>query len=136
MAKKRIFLSPPWTGSGERSAVEAAFDTGFIAPCGPMVDAFDKRLEELSRCSAAAVASGSAALDLIFAELGVDSSCTVIAPSLTFIATIGAAVHRGAEPVFVDSDPNSGTISIPLLEEALRTITPGRRTIVVAADIY
>ena len=70
-APSRIFLSPPWTGAQERAAVRRAFASGYVAPCGPMVDAFDRRLGELSGQHAAAVASGTAALDLLMAELGV-----------------------------------------------------------------
>ena len=141
---KRIFLSPPWVGEPERAAVAAAFDSGYVAPCGPLVDTFDQRLGALAGQSAAAVASGTAALDLLMAELDVGPDTTVIASSLTFIATIGPAVHRGATPVFVDSDPATGTLSIPLLEKALKSF---RRThaksaknvhdlVVISADIY
>lgn len=141
---KRIFLSPPWVGEPERAAVAAAFDSGYVAPCGPMVDTFDQRLGALAGQSAAAVASGTADLDLLMAELDVGPDTTVIASSLTFIATVGPAVHRGATPVFVDSDPATGTLSIPLLEKALKSF---RRThaksaknvhdlVVISADIY
>ena len=58
--------------------------------------------------------------DLVMAELGVDSSWTVIAPTLTFIATVGPAFHRGARLVFVDCDA-TGNIDVALLEEALES---------------
>ena len=132
--RKRIFLSPPWVGADERRLVGQAFDSGYVAPCGPMVDAFDRRLGELSGQHAAAVASGTAAIDLLMAELGVGPRTTVVASSLTFIATVGPAVKRGAKVVFVDSDPATGTISIPLLEQALADVR--RPAVVVAADIY
>ncbi len=131
---KRIYLSPPWTGVRERALVSKAFDSGYIAPCGPMVDMFDSRLQALSGQHAAAVASGTAALDLIMAELGVGPRTTVIASTLTFIATVGPAVHRGAKTVFVDSDPDTGTVSIPLLEKALSNVR--KPAVVIAADLY
>jgi len=134
MQKKRIFLSPPWVGARERALVAQAFDSGYVAPCGPMVDAFDRRLGELSGQHAAAVASGTAAIDLLMTELGVGPRTTVIASTLTFIATVGPAVMRGAKVVFVDSDPATGTISIPLLEKALAGVR--RPAVVIAADIY
>jgi dTDP-4-amino-4,6-dideoxygalactose transaminase len=83
---------------------------------------------------AAAVASGTAALDLLMEELGVGPRTTVIASALTFVATVGPAVKRGAKVVFVDSDPATGTISIPLLEKALADVR--RPAIVIAADLY
>ena len=132
--RKRIFLSPPWVGASERGLVGQAFDSGYVAPCGPMVDAFDRRLGELSGQHAAAVASGTAAIDLLMAELGVGPRTTVVASSLTFMATVGPALMRGAKVVFVDSDPATGTISIPLLEQALADVR--RPAVVVAADIY
>ena len=135
--QKRIFLSPPWTGASEREAVEAAFRSGYVAPCGPQVDAFDAALGALSGQHAAAVASGTAALDLLMAEFEVGPDTTVIASSLTFLATVGPAAHRGAKIVFVDSDATTGTISIPLLEKALKAVArPRSRTLVIAADIY
>lgn len=132
---KRIFLSPPWVGTRERTALAAAFASGYVAPCGPQVDAFERRLGQLAGQQAAAVSSGTAALDLLMAEFGVGPGTTVIASTLTFIATVGPAVHRGATPVFIDSDPATGTISIPLLDQALRDLSR-RPALVIAADIY
>jgi dTDP-4-amino-4,6-dideoxygalactose transaminase len=117
----RIFLSPPSVGAAERAAVKRAFDSGYVAPCGPQVDEFERRLAALAgRRYAVAVSSGTAAIDLVMAELGVDSSWTVIAPTLTFIATVGPAFHRGAKLVFVDCDA-TGNIDVALLEEALES---------------
>ena len=117
----RIFLSPPSVGAAERAAVKRAFDSGYVAPCGPQVDEFERRLAALAgRRYAVAVSSGTAAIDLVMAELGVDSSWTVIAPTLTFIATVGPAFHRGARLVFVDCD-ETGNIDVALLEEALES---------------
>ena len=117
----RVFLSPPSVGAKERAAVKRAFDSGYVAPCGPQVDEFERRLAALAgRRYAVAVSSGTAAIDLVMAELGVDSSWTVIAPTLTFIATVGPAFHRGAKLVFVDCDA-TGNIDVALLEEALES---------------
>ena len=119
---KRIFLSPPFVGAAERAAVRGAFDSGYVAPCGPQVDEFERRLAKLAgRKYAVAVSSGTAAIDLLMAELGVDKTWTVVAPTLTFIATVGPAFHRGAKLVFVDSDA-TGNIDVSLLEEALESL--------------
>ena len=149
---KRIFLSPPFVGAAERAAVRGAFDSGYVAPCGPQVDEFERRLAKLAgRKYAVAVSSGTAAIDLLMAELGVDKAWTVIAPTLTFIATVGPAFHRGAKLVFVDSDA-TGNIDVDLLEQALTSLrtkhqrrscesTSGvaakaPRTLVVGVDLY
>ena len=146
----RIFLSPPSVGAKERAAVKRAFDSGYVAPCGPQVDEFERRLAALAgRRYAVAVSSGTAAIDLVMAELGVDSSWTVIAPTLTFIATVGPAFHRGARLVFVDCDA-TGNIDVTLLEEALKPAarsviapyhaaerrSPKSKTLVIGVDLY
>ena len=135
MSEGRIFLSPPWTGEAERKAVSAAFDTSYVAPCGPFVDELESRLASLSsRRHAVAVSSGTAALDLLMAHLGVDSSWTVVAPALTFVATVGPALHRGAKLVFVDCD-ETGSVDINLLDDALRSAAGGR-ALFVGVDLY
>lgn len=135
----RIYLSPPWTDSAERRGVESAFDSKYIAPCGPMVDEFERRLGNTAGLSAAAVSSGTAAIDLLMDEFNVGPDTFVFSPSLTFIATVGPAVRRGATPVFIDAAPSTGTMSVPLLDAALahrRKTSPGVRLVVIAADIY
>lgn len=133
---KRIFLSPPFVGRPERQAVKAAFDSGYIAPCGPMVDEFERRLAALaSRRYAVALSSGTAAIDLALAELGVDSRWTVVAPTLSFIATVGPAWHRGAKLVFVDSDA-TGNLDLKRLREALADLDGKGPVLVIGVDLY
>ena len=132
--EKRIYLSPPWVGEEEKSLIEKAFESGYVAPCGPMVDAFDNKLCSIAKQLAVAVSSGTAALDLLMQELNVGRGDVVIASSLTFIATVGPAFHRGAKIVFVDTDEKTGVISLPLLEEALRKYPNAK--CVIPADIY
>lgn len=136
-AQERIFLSPPCVDAEERAAVEAAFDSRYVAPCGPMVDELERRLAKVAgRKYAVAVASGTAALDLAMAEYGVDSSWTVMASTLTFIATVGPAFHRGARIVFVDSDA-TGNIDVAQLRGALAAESKsGARLMVVTVDLY
>ena len=133
--KSRIFLSPPFVGAAERAAVARAFDSGYVAPCGPQVDEFERMLAKLAgRKYAVAVSSGTAAIDLLMAELGVDETWTVFAPTLTFIATVGPAFHRGAKLVFVDSDA-TGNIDVSLLEKALGSLR-AKKALVVGVDLY
>ena len=133
--KSRIFLSPPFVGAAERAAVARAFDSGYVAPCGPQVDEFERMLAKLAgRKYAVAVSSGTAAIDLLMAELGIDETWTVFAPTLTFIATVGPAFHRGAKLVFVDSDA-TGNIDVSLLEKALGSLR-AKKALVVGVDLY
>lgn len=116
---KRVFLSPPWTGAAERAAVRHAFATGYVAPCGPCVDGFERRLAQLSgRRFAVATASATAAIDLVAAHWGVDAKWTIYVPTLTFIATAGPFRHRGARIVFVDCDATLN-VDCDLLERAI-----------------
>ena len=132
--KGRIYLSPPWTGGEERALVEEAFDSGYVAPCGPFVDRFERELEALSgRRHAVAVSSGTAALDLLADCFSIGPGTTVVAPSLTFIATVGPSFHRGAALAFVDSGLD-GNIDIALLEEAFASVS-GRK-IFIGVDLY
>lgn len=132
--QNRIFLSPPFVGEPERLAALDALDSGYVAPCGPAVDRFEAALQSIAGRPAAAVSAGTAALDLVMHALGVSRGDVVISSSLTFIATIAPAAHRGASPVFVDSSPDSGVISPSLLEVALAAHPSAK--CVVAADIY
>lgn len=135
MNVKRIYLSPPCVDQAERSAVEKAFGSGYVAPCGPCVDEFEALLAKCAgRKHAVALSSGTAAIDLAMEEYGVDSSWTVFAPTLTFIATVGPAWHRGARLVFVDSREN-GLVDMALLEEALSK-EPEAKKMFVGVDLY
>jgi dTDP-4-amino-4,6-dideoxygalactose transaminase len=101
----RIFLSPPDTTSEERELLLDAFDSNWIAPLGPHVDAFERELaSRVGVSDAAALSSGTAALHLALLLVGVEPGDQVIVPTLTFVATANAACYVGAEPVFVDSD--------------------------------
>lgn len=135
----RIYLSPPWTDKEERTAIEKAFDSGYIAPCGPQVDEFERRLAEMTgRKYAVALSSGSAALDLLMEEYKVDASWVVFAPTLTFIATVTSAFRRGAALVFVDSDM-TGNIDAAVLETALekeREQAPEKKFMILSVDLY
>ena len=70
--KKRIFLSPPHMGGKELCFVKEAFDSNYIAPLGPMVDAFEQEFAEMVGIPyAVAVASGTAAMHLALRVLEV-----------------------------------------------------------------
>jgi dTDP-4-amino-4,6-dideoxygalactose transaminase len=137
--QKRIFLSPPWMSGDERSWVDEAFASNYIAPCGPMVDRFERACSEATGLPhACAVASGTAALDLLYHELGVTRGDAVFCSDLTFVSSIAPAVHRGAEPVFIDCDEATWTLDPELLTEALAAAAKAGRLpkAVVAVDLY
>ena len=134
----RIPLSVPSVGPRERELLLEAFDSGWIAPAGPQLDAFEAAIcERTGRARAIALSSGSAAVHLALLVAGVRPGDRVACPTLTFIATAGAIVHAGAQPVLVDSDA-SGNLSPELLERALTEAADRGRPIaaVLPVDLY
>lgn len=135
----RIHLSPPDVGETERALLLDAFDSGWIAPLGPHVDAFEVELaDRVGVGHAAALSSGTAALQLALQLVGVEPGDDVIVPTLTFVATANPVRYLGARPVFVDSSAESWNLDPDLLDEELATRrAAGRRvSAVVAVDLY
>ena len=72
MEKKKIWLSSPHMGGEEMKFVTEAFETNWIAPVGPHVDAFEKELAAFNGIEHCAVlSSGTAAIHLALIKLGV-----------------------------------------------------------------
>ena len=115
-----ILLSTPHLSEHEREFVEQAFATNWIAPLGPNVDAFERELaDKVGVGHAAALSSGTAAIHLGLKLLGVEPGDTVFCSSLTFVATANPIRYLGAEPVFIDSEPDTWNMSPAALERAL-----------------
>ncbi len=118
---ERIYLSPPDMSAAEREALLAAFDSNWIAPLGPEVDAFELELaEQTERRAAAALNSGTAALHLALVLLEVGPGDEVWTATMTFAATANAIRYVGATPVFIDSERESWNMDPALLAESLR----------------
>jgi dTDP-4-amino-4,6-dideoxygalactose transaminase len=116
----RLFLSPPDVGPREREALLDAFDSNWIAPLGPHVDAFEREFADFVGVGhAAALSSGTAALHLALVLLGVQPGDDVLVPSLTFAATANAVTYVGARSVFVDSERSTWNVDPELVEEEL-----------------
>ena len=118
---ERIFLSPPHMGGEEMKFAKEAFDSNYIAPLGPMVDAFEKEFaERVGIPHVVALSSGTAALHLALKMLGIGASDEVIASSLTFIGSVTPIIFQNATPVFIDCDRDSWNMNPGLLEAELR----------------
>jgi len=116
----KIYLSPPDVGPREREMLLDAFDSGWIAPLGPHVDAFENEMAEyLGVKGAAALSSGTAALHLALIMAGVGAGDRVITCTLTFAATVNAIRYVNAEPVFIDCD-DRWVMDADLLEAQLK----------------
>jgi dTDP-4-amino-4,6-dideoxygalactose transaminase len=135
----RIFLSAPDIGALEQSYVAEALGSGWVAPAGPDLDAFERELADRAGVPhAVALSSGTAALHLGLLTLGAGPGTVVIVPTLTFAATANAAVYTGAEPVFVDCDPTTGNLDPALLRKALNEQARKDRQVaaVVPVDVF
>jgi dTDP-4-amino-4,6-dideoxygalactose transaminase len=132
-----ILLSPPHVGALERERLLAAFDSNWIAPVGPELDAFEVELAAVAGVGhAVAVSSGTAALHLALCGLGVGPGDVVVVPTLTFVATANAVLYVGATPVFVDCDPTTWTIDPQLVNETLARTGRGTVKALMTVDLY
>ncbi|MCB9294295.1 MAG: aminotransferase class I/II-fold pyridoxal phosphate-dependent enzyme [Lewinellaceae bacterium] len=121
MSKNKIYLSSPHIGPAERRYVTEAFDTNWIAPLGPHVNAFEEVLAHYTGAPhAAALSSGTAAIHLALILLGVEAGDTVLCQSMTFSASANPILYQGARPVFIDSEPGSWNMDPNALEDALK----------------
>ncbi|MDZ7758403.1 DegT/DnrJ/EryC1/StrS family aminotransferase [Rhodohalobacter sp.] len=108
-------------GGQEIDFVQEAFDTNWIAPLGANVNGFEQDLQNYTgRKHAAVVTSGTAAIHLGLILCGVQPGDEVICQSFTFAATANPIKYQGAEPVFIDSEPETWNMDPELLEKALR----------------
>jgi pyridoxal phosphate-dependent aminotransferase EpsN len=122
----------------ERELLLEAFDSNWIAPLGPHVDAFEREFaEKLGVSHAVALSSGTAALHLALLAAGIGAGDLVVTSTLTFAATANAIRYVGAEPVFIDSERRSWNMDPQLLEDELREDARRERKIkaVLVVDI-
>ena len=100
----RIFVSPPHMSTQEPELLLEAFDSNWIAPMGPHVEAFEREFaEKIGVEHAVALSSGTAALHLAMLLLDLEPGDEVATSTLTFVATANAIRYVGARPVFIDS---------------------------------
>lgn len=116
----RIYLSSPDIGESEKGYVAEAFDTNWVAPLGPNVDAFEAEFCEKLGCdAAAALSAGTAALHLALMLCDVGPGDDVWVSDFTFVASVNPIRYVGATPVLVDSERTSWNLDPELLAEAL-----------------
>ena len=135
----RVYLSPPHMSGHELALLREAFESNWIAPLGPHVDAFEGELADaVGVAHAAALSSGTAALHLALRLLGVGPGDEVLCPTLTFAGSAFPIVHQGARPVFVDAHPETWTLDPDLLAEGLERRRRGGRLpkAVITVDLY
>lgn len=119
----KIYLSAPDVGVAEEEAALRAIRSGWVAPLGPEVDAFETEMAtRLGVAHAVALSSATAALHLGLMQLGVQPGDTVITSTMTFVATANPITYVGAQPFFVDADPTTGNMNPALLRQAVEQL--------------
>ena len=135
----RIFLSVPHMSGRERELVGEVFDSNFIAPAGPMIDRFEDALcATTGHKAAAALSSGTGAMDIALRLLGVAPGDDVWAADLTFIGGVSPIKFHGANPVFLDVSADTWTLDPDLLETELKKADRENKLpkLVVPVDLY
>lgn len=122
----RINLCLAHMSGNEMQYIQEAFDTNWVVPLGPNVNAFEEDLEDFVNENGAldkkvvALSAGTAAIHLGLIMLGVGKGDEVICQSFTFAASANPIMYQGATPVFVDSEPSTYNMDPQLLEEAIK----------------
>jgi pyridoxal phosphate-dependent aminotransferase EpsN len=136
----RIWLSRPHMSGREQTYVTEAFDSNFIAPLGPQIDAFEASVARFlgGDIHCVSLSSGSAALHLALRLVGVGPGDEVWISSMTFAGGIFPVLYMGATPVFFDLDPASWTVDVALLAEALASAAKEGKLpkVIVPTDLY
>ena len=106
----------------EQKYVKEAFDTNWVVPLGPNVNAFEESLKHFvgENKEVVALSAGTAAVHLALLACGVGQGDEVIVQSFTFCASSHPITYLGAVPVFVDSEKETWNMSPELLEEAIK----------------
>ena len=148
MERKRIYLCLAHMSEAglEQKYIKEAFDTNWVVPLGPNVNAFEKDLEQFvnevkvpelvegptfndgvstgsTTClnkRVVALSAGTAAVHLALLACGVGPGDEVIVQSFTFCASSHPITYLGAKPIFVDSEKDSWNIDLNLMEEAIK----------------
>lgn len=126
-------------GGEEGRLVQEAFESNYIAPLGPMVDAFEKEFAQtVGIPHVAALSSGTAGLHLALHVLGVGKGDEVFASTLTFIGSVTPITFQGASPVFIDADRATWTMDPDLLDRELKACQNRDKLpkAVVPTDLY
>ncbi len=118
--KEKIWLSSPHMGGNELKYIEEAFDTNWISPLGPNVNALEHDIENYTNCGYAAVLnSGTSAIHLALILSGITQGDEVLCASFTFSASINPIIYQKAIPVFVDSEEETWNVCPDLLKKTI-----------------
>jgi dTDP-4-amino-4,6-dideoxygalactose transaminase len=111
----------PIIGKDERRYINQVLDSGIVAGgTAPQVKALEQEWAAYTGAKhCLTTCSGTAALHMALAALGVGPGDEVITSAFTFLASASCALHQNAIPVFVDIDPRTYTMDPSKLEAAI-----------------
>jgi perosamine synthetase len=119
-----LLLSGPNMGGNELKYVTDCIETGWVSSVGSYVDHFEKMSAAFAGTKyAVATSSGTTALHTCLILTGVGQNDMVIAPNITFIATLNAIKYTGASPILIDTDTASWQMDLNILESFLQNET-------------
>ncbi len=131
----KIYLSSPTMHGDEQRFVQEAFDTNWVAPLGPNVDAFEKDITSyLGIGHAAALSAGTAAIHLAIRLLDIQPGDIVFCTSMTFAATCNPVAYERGQLVFIDSERDTWNMSPEALRRAF--VKYPKVKAVLCADLY
>ena len=134
----KIYLSKPHMSGQEEILVKKAFESNYVAPIGPQLDAFEESVSEYlgNNLYCVALSSGTAALHLIGKVLKWKKGDKIITTPNTFVATANAICYSGADPLFVDIDQKSYNLDLNKLESKIKKTNKYKKKIkaIIAVD--
>jgi dTDP-4-amino-4,6-dideoxygalactose transaminase len=121
MTKLKILLSPPDVGITEAQAATRAVESGWVAPLGPELDAFEEELKNYTGAGeVVGLSSGTAAIHLALKAMGISRGDVVLLQSFTFAGSANPVMYLGGEPVFVGSEATTWNICPNAIEDAIK----------------
>lgn len=134
-----IYLSKADVSPLEEKWVLKAMRSGYVAPLGPMVDEFERRVaQRVGVKHALALSSGTAALHLLLMHVGAREGRYVVVPTMTFAATVNAVMYTGATPYFVDVQECDGNLDVDLMLAAVDELQAAGHSVaaVLSVDLF
>jgi perosamine synthetase len=122
--EKILPVSQPSLNGNELRYVTDCIASNWISSIGPYVRKFEEAFAQSAGCEfGIACSSGTAALHLILAALGIGADDEVIIPAFTMIATANSVGYTGASPVLVDAEPETWNIDVAQIESKITART-------------
>lgn len=137
--QERIYLSPPHMSGNEMKYIQEAFDSNWIAPLGTNVDKFEEEIcDYVGMEHGLALSSGTAGIHLALKYFGVGPGDYVFCSDLTFAGSCNPILYQYANPVFIDSEPETWNMSPIALEKAFEWAKKENKMpkAVIIVDLY